>query len=184
MCGSHEHGHDCAHEDQGACCGGACGSEHDREAEAFTAQAMQLLEVADGFLHRDQTTDDAEPILAAAKVLLTRAGTLDSEAGVWLLSTTGIIANGKGQLHAAERAFRQAYDVSIKAHGENHPGTAIILGNLGNVLALIGKTDEAIETLQNTVGLLEAATPQSGYTAETIESVREEKLAVLQQLGA
>jgi hypothetical protein len=182
MCNSHEHEHDHAHAEQGACCGGSCGCTHEVDAEAFTAQGMQLLAVADGFLQEEQT-DDAQVILAAAKLLFTRAQSIESEAGVWLLTTTGLIAHQKGQLHAAEQAFRQGYETAVKVHGENFPGTAIVLGNLGDVLALIGKTDEAIETLQNAVGLLSEVTPQAGFTAEVIESERADKLALLQQLG-
>lgn len=74
-----------------------------------------------------------------------------------ILNDYAVFLRDRQELAEAEARFRQAWLSHRDALGEDHPYTATVLGNLGSIISMRGRQEEAMASLSRAIGQVEAA---------------------------
>lgn len=74
-----------------------------------------------------------------------------------ILNDYAVFLRDRGELERAERQFREARRAYRELGGDDHPYVAVVHANLGSVVMLLGRLDEAASILGDAVGAMESA---------------------------
>ena len=134
-------------------------------ADTLVAQALLRLSNA---RRRLGDYDDAErKVRQALQIYEHSVGTRHLLYADGLMNLGYILEDDRGQPAEAEAAFRQALEIRLLLMGPRHIHVIFTLGNIANVLATQGKTDESIAlTRQHIAGLAAALGAEHPSVAE------------------
>lgn len=116
--------------------------------------------------------DEAQTIVEAELRLQHQAATADKLQIAYWQNELGLIAQDRGRIKDAIRAFSEALRLRRQTLGRNHPDTAILMNNLATMLTRQGRHDEALSLLTDALRINRANRgPLHSYTVTNISNL-------------
>lgn len=122
--------------------------EHDRDLANMLRGRADLASLAG---HLPLST----VLLKAARGLLDHTGSCESDAGMWVYNSDGVLAFISGDYVGAEECFRKALLVASSLFGVYSPEVASAKNNLAQSLSAQARYDEAEELFTRAIAMME-----------------------------